>query len=75
MNAAIWGMATAIEVEPRGARAEASKTPASRRNVRFSGNGGYPNYGAIASIKDSKASAAQVIVSRKNDSEPKVLES
>jgi|TARA_B110000305_G_scaffold232548_1_gene287690 hypothetical protein len=47
MNAAIWGIATAIEVEPRGARAEANKTPVSRRNVRFSGNGGHPDKGSI----------------------------
>jgi hypothetical protein len=51
MNEAICGIATAIEVEPRGAREEASKTPASRRNVRFSGNGGYPRKGLVRIVK------------------------
>ena len=71
MNAAISGMATAIEVEPRGARAEASSTPASRRNIRFSGNDWHPYEDSIRFCKDSKASVAQVIVSRKNNSRPR----
>ena len=61
-------MATAIEVEPRGAKAEASKTPTSSRNVRFSGNKEYPGLGKISINEESKDSAAQVTVSKEDAS-------
>jgi len=61
-------MATAIEVEPRGAKAEASKTPTSSRNVRFSGNKENPDLGKVSINEESEDSAAQVKVSREDAS-------
>jgi hypothetical protein len=42
INSAICGIATAIDVEPRGASAEASNTPANKNIVRLLGKEFHP---------------------------------